>query len=80
MIIKTSLNISAILKNGGFFKKQQMLYKQPFASRYHRTPLMRIMGAREQEGCSAGVNYLVVGWSRARSELVGEGGEVQQGD
>jgi len=41
---------------------------------------MRMMQKREQEGRSAGVNYLMVGWSRARSKLVGEGGEVQQGD
>lgn len=38
------------------------------------------MQEREQEGRTAGVNYLMVGWSRARSKLVGEGGEVQQGD
>lgn len=58
-----------------------MPHKQPFASRYQQTALMMMMmRVREQEGRSAGVNYLMVGWSRARSKLVGEEGEVQQGD
>lgn len=67
-------------KSVTFFKKQQMPYTQPFASRYQQTALMMMMREKEQEGHSAGVNYLMVGWSRARSKLVGEGGEVQQGD
>lgn len=85
MIIKTSLTASKILEGfqiwDSFFKEQQTPHKQPTASRYQQTALMMMMmQEREQEGRSAGVNYLMVGWSRARSKLVGEGGEVQQGD
>lgn len=83
MIIKTSLTVSKILEGfqiRDFFKEQQTPHKEPFASRYQQTALMMMMREREQEGRSAGVNYLMVGWSRARGKLVGEGGEVQQGD
>lgn len=62
------------------FKEQQTANKQPYVSRYQQTALMMMMREREQEGRSAGANYLMVGWSRARGKLAGEGGEVQQGD
>lgn len=83
-IIKTSLTTSKILE--GFFESETFLRngRRPtnslFASRYQQTALMMMMQEREQEGHSAGVNYLMVGWSWARSKLVGEEGEVQQGD
>lgn len=87
MIIKTSSTVSKTFE--AFANRRLLFYwrngrrpvNSPLASRYQlKTALMRMMQEREQEGCSAGVNYLMVGWSRARGKLVGEGGHVQQGD
>lgn len=66
------------LQSWDFFKKQQMPHKQQVPANCFDDD--DDASEREQEGRSAGVNYLMVGWSRARSKLVGEEEEVQQGD
>lgn len=54
--------------------------KQPTMSAGAIKVIVVMVQGREQGGCSAGTNYLMVGRSRARGKLAGQGGEVRQGE